>query len=45
VNEASKVWRSLGKPEAFTFETPAGFNSFRREMQKRVLDWLASISL
>jgi dienelactone hydrolase len=45
VNEASKVWRSLGKPEAFTFETPAGFNSFRREMQKRVLDWLVSISL
>jgi dienelactone hydrolase len=45
VNEAGKVWGSLGKREAFTFETPVGFNTFRREIQERVFNWLASISL
>jgi dienelactone hydrolase len=40
--EAGKLWRLLGKPEAFTFDTPVGFNSFRRETQERVFTWLAA---
>lgn len=42
VNEAGKLWTLLGKPQAFTFETPLGFNTFRPEAQERVFTWLAS---
>jgi pimeloyl-ACP methyl ester carboxylesterase len=42
VNEAGKLWRLLGKPEALVFESPVTFNSFRREAQERVFSWLAS---
>ena len=41
-NEAGKLWRLLGKPQAFTFETPVGFNSFRPDVQERVFTWLTS---
>jgi hypothetical protein len=42
IKEAGKRWRLGGKPEALTFETPVGFNTFRREVQERVFEWLAS---
>jgi pimeloyl-ACP methyl ester carboxylesterase len=42
VNQAGKLWKLLGKPQAFTFETPLGFNTFRPEAQERVFTWLAS---
>ena len=42
VNEAGKLWTLLGKPQAFTFETPLGFNTFRPEAKERVFTWLAS---
>ncbi|MBK5295343.1 MAG: alpha/beta fold hydrolase [Acidobacteriia bacterium] len=42
VNEARKRWEVLSRPDALTFETPTGFNRFRRDTQERVFTWLAA---
>jgi dienelactone hydrolase len=43
VQEAAKVWKSFGREQAFTLDTPEDFNRFNRKMQARVQEWLVQI--